>query len=1263
MVLQTGQTSPAQAIAFSPDGKLLASSGWMELGVRVWETNSGRQLALLSRHAASSGAILSGVTALSFSADGMLVAAGFGDNGVAIWEVDSGDEVAAIPGSGNILRSMLGVRGVSFSPDGKYLLTIEGLGAKVWDLSTGAPVREIPMMAPTMVQSGQCRAAAFSPNGQEVIVLGVSSENAPMVVRRKIGTATPVGKITVSFTDIASGKVTRTVDVEMTTADICVLTTIDGRELVTTGGADEAKVWDVSRASGGAPAHTVPRPNSRTESGYPTLQAQSGNGRLAAFALHNNLYVWDLNSSRQLFAKAIEKSPLFQMANEIGALEFSSDGKLLAAGTYDGKTRIFDGLTGQPIRTLEGRVNVSFSVALDTAHGRLYSGQKTAWNLQSGRGEQILAGVPGTMGVLGRGGAVLAEPSQDSGDVRIWNVVTGAQVSTLSPGWGAIPDEIVFSPSARIAAVTYRPGTIQGPDASQPSSTAAASPAAPLVLLPPSQKSKGKKSSRGDLTAVMQQAMQAAQARAAANVTQSPNPVTHVRIFDVATGASIADLPTTATTGAYTTNIDFSPDERSVAVATLAGIEIWDVATQSKKSVLAPPTDSSGIDFLAMSGYARQIQSLHFSPDGRYLAAALRDSSGMMAGLSQGMAQQLSSATKAVHRGVGGIFFPQLGRPGKATRTLGKNATGMNQMSFQVAGPIELWDTTKGQKVLSLPGHANGAGALAYSPDGKLLATTGADDDVKVWDLLAGKELKTLKGHTARVMALAIDSGNTLLATASADGTTQLWDLKTGETLATLLSLYDGQEWLVVTPDGLFDGSPAAWNQILWRFGGNIFDAASVESFFNEYYYPDLLADIFSGKRPLATNDIATKDRRQPHLAMSVPGTGDATAVNVKELTVNVTVDSAPAGARDVRLFRNGSLVKIWRGDVLAGKDRAVLTATIPIVSGRNRLSAYAFNSDNIKSIDAALDVTGGDSLKRRPVAYILAIGINKYANGDYNLRFATADAEAFAAQVQKELNKQERFERLDVTVLSDQNATKNNILKAIEDFADRVQPEDELFVFVASHGTAAQDRFFLIPYDLGYQGSHSALDEQAVRSILQHSVSDRELEEAFEKVDAGRILLVLDACNSGQALEADEKRRGPMNSRGLAQLAYEKGMYILTASQSYQAAQEVSRIGHGLLTYALVVEGLEKGLADFEPRDGQVVIREWLDYADSRVPQLQLEEMEQSRRLGRNLSFGTSRPAARGLASDGAEIIQQPKLFYRRELEAMPWVVSQPRD
>ena len=154
-----------------------------------------------------------------------------------------------------------------------------------------------------------------------------------------------------------------------------------------------------------------------------------------------------------------------------------------------------------------------------------------------------------------------------------------------------------------------------------------------------------------------------------------------------------------------------------------------------------------------------------------------------------------------------------------------------------------------------------------------------------------------------------------------------------------------------------------------------------------------------------------------------------------------------------------------------------------------------------------------------------------------------------------------------------------------------------------------------------------------------------------FEGIDAGQMLLVIDACNSGQALEAEEKRRGPMNSKGLAQLAYEKGMYILTAAQSYQAAKEAAKLGHGFLTYALVDEGLKQGLADREPKDGQILLREWLDYATERVPQMQEADLK-TRQLEREKS-GTS------VRSD--DNLQRPRVFYRRETEPHPLVVSRP--
>jgi uncharacterized caspase-like protein len=215
------------------------------------------------------------------------------------------------------------------------------------------------------------------------------------------------------------------------------------------------------------------------------------------------------------------------------------------------------------------------------------------------------------------------------------------------------------------------------------------------------------------------------------------------------------------------------------------------------------------------------------------------------------------------------------------------------------------------------------------------------------------------------------------------------------------------------------------------------------------------------------------------------------------------------------------------------------------------------------------------------------------------------------------------------------------------------------LVVYFAGHGTAAHNQFYLIPHDLGYQGKRTALDQAGLRHMLAHSISDRELEHAFAQSNAGHLLFVIDACNSGQALEAQEKRRGPMNAKGLAQLAYEKGMYILTAAQSFQAAQEAERLGHGLLTYALIEEGLKKAAADQEPRDGQIMVREWLNYATARVPKLQEETMLEAWR-GRGLTLAFVEGDEK-IAAPEKRDVQRPRVFYRRELEAQQWLLAEP--
>ena len=176
----------------------------------------------------------------------------------------------------------------------------------------------------------------------------------------------------------------------------------------------------------------------------------------------------------------------------------------------------------------------------------------------------------------------------------------------------------------------------------------------------------------------------------------------------------------------------------------------------------------------------------------------------------------------------------------------------------------------------ALKGHGKGVTTVAFSRDGKLLASGSTDNTIRIWDVAAKRELRTLAGHTSNVESIDFSPDGRLLASASDDGATFLWDANTGEHLLTLISLDDGGEWMVVTPQGLFDGTPVSWNQILWRYNQDTFNVAPIEWFFTEFYHPGLLSDIIAGKRPRVAEDVSKKERRQPIVRLSLPGEAPA---------------------------------------------------------------------------------------------------------------------------------------------------------------------------------------------------------------------------------------------------------------------------------------------------------------------------------------------------------------------------------------------------
>ena len=281
-------TAGVSSVSFSPDGTLLAS-GTNNGIIFVWDVDTGENVETLAGHG--------GIISVAFSPDGTLLASGSYGGRVFVWDIDTGENVETLAGHKD------GARSVSFSPDGTLLAAGTGDGTIfVWDIATGERVETL------VGHADWVESLSFAPDGS---LLASASYDG-----------------TVKLWDVDTGEIVKTL-VEHTGCWIHPMAfALDGTLLTFDLLEGTVRVWDV------ATGETVETRGRFTEGSSSMIFSFHGS-LLASASFGGAVKLWDVDTGGKV-------ETLVGHADWVKSLSFAPDGSLLASASYDGTVKLWD---------------------------------------------------------------------------------------------------------------------------------------------------------------------------------------------------------------------------------------------------------------------------------------------------------------------------------------------------------------------------------------------------------------------------------------------------------------------------------------------------------------------------------------------------------------------------------------------------------------------------------------------------------------------------------------------------------------------------------------------------------------------------------------------------------------------------------------------------------------------------------------------------------------------------------------------------------
>ncbi len=1125
------------------------------------------------------------VASASLSSDGRFVATSDTLGEIWLWEKASGRPLRRMKANiGQVLH-------VEFSPDNRQILSADWLGTpRLWDTATGKEIRRFEG------HTGSVITALLSPDGKEVLTASTDK--------------------TARLWEKDTGKEIRRFEGHSHSL-WCAAFSANGR-LIATGGYDRtARLWDKDTGK------EIQRFTGHTGAVL-SVDFSSDGKKVLTGSMDETARVWDAGTGKEVLLLPCKWFP--DRVCPVVSARFSPNGQFILTAVGSGHPELWDAVAGKHLRVFrphEFRIDDAFSLSAcfsrDGQQVLTAGGGRTACLLDTDTGKE-------TQHFEGHADAVrsahflpdgrhLLTAADGHPPVQLWDLSAGGGIPRLHDYYG---------------------------------------PSAPVSLSTNGQLLLSRDMELWDVAAGTEIRTLG---RDAPRYIGRPNPDELSRLI----GYPNVAISVLSPDGRFALSASRPLPERFAhRVDLLLEPRLWDVST--------------GKEVRRLTGHRGLVRAMAFSPDGRQALTVGDDKTVRLWEVATG--QELRRFEGHAKDVLAVAFSPD----------------GRQVLTGSLDGTARFWNPETGKETQRLAAPSGVVGFVAFSPNGRMVLVSDKVENTWVFDAASGKELHRLSGH-GYIHYAAFSPDGRWIASAGSDGTTRFWSAATGKELCRLVSFRNGS-WAAVDPQGRFDtSSPDKIMGLHWVLPDDPYKPLPIEIFMRDYYEPRLLTRILAGEKFEAIPALQSLNRVQPKVEIARieadPSASDEVRVSVDVASQTRTLDrdgrqlQVASGVCDLRLFRDGQLVgyrPAGGGAVTLDKNgKATLKfehVKLPRKLGLKdvEFSAYAFNADRIKSpTSRAVYHLPPIDAPRQGVAYVVCFGVNAFDSPNLNLRFAVNDAQTMAATLTPVLRGTGRFQRVvTVPLISDTlptvdggkaasaAATKANLRTVLSrlasDRADdenfrhipaaaeirKAQPEDMVLVYFSTHGyTGAKGEFYLSPSDVG---PGATLSEE----FRERMISTGELSEWLRDVDAEDMVLIVDACHSAASVESGDFKPGPMGSRGLGQLAYDKRMSILAASRSAEAALEDVRLGHGFLAYALCREGIENYLADFDPKDRKIFLREWLKYGVQRVPTLVDDvvngKLAASQALKRRLI--AERGHGRLHGGGGNRVVQQPALF-----------------